>query len=288
MPTFPDVPGHRFMYDQDGTIVSVSPANAQTPLTVIDGALINDELIDDYAYATNNAEYREITFAFPEARDLTGYFCAGQYNLFNSIALWYSIDTTDGSDGTWVSYGTLTGGHSLNIYNSIRTGIASISGVSGVRGVRFRFNASTGGTRLVGILHLYGNISSALNTDRLEFWEPAANSMLNKMGLDFGDIPGGTSSVKQFRLKNLSTTKTATTIVVTRDNNAGGPTNDAMVTGTQFSLDGTTYNNTVTIGSIPPGGYSVIIYARRIVPVSEAVFPRILRVKATPTTFAAA
>lgn len=290
MPTFPDPPGTRFMYDADGTLFLTTPDNATTPLTSENALLANDEDQTDVlngGFYNTTGRYREYLWVFPELRDLTGIYLHGGTGAWASINMSYSADTTDGSDGTWTSYGSVLGGFttSANPLNTFRSAIMAIAGVSNIKGIKIRFTASNSNGQISGI-HLYGNISPAQNIERVEFWEPVTNAILNKMGLDFGDIPQGATVVKQFRIKNLSTTKTATNTVLTRENNSGGSQNDALVTGLQFSLDGTTYATTVTVPSIAPGAISAVLYARRVVGPAEVSAARVARVKAIPTTFA--
>lgn len=291
MPTFPDFPGHRFMYDQDGTIVQTSPMGATSPLTVIDGMLINDEspatLVSWFVVANS---YKEIVFAFPEARDLTGIFVVAPSTSITGPTLYYSTDTTDGSNGTWVSYGNIT--KETAIGSAFRSSIQALTGLLGIKGIRLRFshgNVTAGASVGATAIHLYGDISTLANPDRLEFWESVQDVKLGPMGLDFGDLKAGETGIKTFRLKNLSTTKTAYTILVVKNNtpNTASGVNDLMLNGLQFSLNNGPWENSVTVGSIPPNNYSVPIRIRRVVGASEPAQPSVIRVAAIPTSFAA-
>ena len=291
MPTFPDYPGHRFMYDQDGTIVSVSPTSLATPLTVIDSSLLNDEDNSDaYSFgAINTSQWREVVWAFPEPRDLTGLFVAFSSSNTSgySANMSYSTNTTDGSDGTWTSYGSVLGGlfNTGSIHNIFRSSILPITGLSSILGIKIRITSGANGSWGIYAAHLYGDISVTTNANRLEFWDSVINQKLNKMGLDFADVVAGTSVTKQFRLKNLSTTKTAHGVVISRDNDISAAVNDSMISGLQFSLDDITWATTATIGSIPPENYSVPIFVKRTVASNESAAARVARIKAIPTTF---
>lgn len=284
--TYPDYPGHRFMYDVDGTIVQASPVSAVAPLSVQDALSINDEDGDGITWAGNYV-FREITFAFPEVRNVTG------LNVFHNgivswiITMWYSTDTTDGSDGTWTSYGNVPV-QSTNFNPQPRQNIGTLAGITNVKGLKFRFAPQGNITAMVQAIHLYGDIPITANTDRVEFWDSVQDQKLDKMGLDFGDIVAGTSVTKQFRIKNLSTTKTANGVDIVRDNNGGPTVNDAMAAALQFSIDGgTTWSNSVSIASIAPGGYSAVIRARRTVAANELANMRFARVRAIPTSMVA-
>ena len=284
--TYPDVPGHRFMYDQDGSLLQATSVNTTsvTPYTPVDATLINDEDSEGLQYGSATGHYREFVVSFPEPRDISGSFI----QLNNSggsgaTSGWYSLDTTDGTDGSWTPF-TLE--HiSGSLLPAMRTSIQNLA-LTGVRGIRLRVNKTSTGSAFVAVWHLYGSISVLSNPERLEFWQPTADSMLDKAGLDFGDMPIGSVKTKTFRIKNLSTTKTANSTVVSANNLAGGD-NTAMVTGMEFSLDGGSWSPSVTLPSLAPGAISAVVSARRTVGLAEAVTAHVARVTAVPTTFIA-
>lgn len=284
--TFPDVPGHRFMYDQDGSVFLTSPVSATSPLTVADPMLLNDEdLSDNIGSGTGNGGYREFVLAFPEARDITGMFVS-YLNAASSIQYSYSLDTTDGSDGTWTALAVIGGtGNAVN--PQMRTAIQPLS-LSGVKGIKIRgTSVGSSNSLFLQVWHVYGSVPITGSPERIEFWQPAADSILDKAGLDFGDMALGSTKTKTFRVKNLSTTKTATGVVISANNLSGGTANDAMITGLEFSLDGTTWETSVTIPSIAPEAISGVVTIRRTVLLSENVIPRVARIMAVPSVFAA-
>lgn len=282
--TFPDVPGHRFMYDQDGTIVLSSPSTASSPLTVIDPLILNDEDdSDQIVIGGGSGGWKEFTWAFPEPRSITGFFA--KYSASLSGTLSYSTDTTDGTDGTWQSYGSVSAGMATSYNPYYRTSIIPLS-ISDVRGVRIRFTQTSNQTYYIQSVHLYGTIPTAESTDRLEFWQPSANSVLDKAGLDFGDVPLGSVTTKQFRVKNLSSSLTATSVVVSANNLAGGTQNDAMVSALEFSTDGSTWGPSATIDEIAPEAISSVVSVRRTVGLAEDISPRFARIMATPGEYA--
>jgi len=282
--TFPDVPGHRFMYDQDGSLTFMSPISATSPLTQIDPLVLNDEDISDGPGSVGNVStaYREHLVVFPEARDLSGIFLARTGG--GSTAMWTSADTTDGSDGNWTSFGAVTNYTTLS--PDWRTNITPLS-ISGVRGVKVRITSfGSNNNPHLTVLHLFGTVPTTANPERLEFWQPSANSILDKAGLDFGDMALGSTRTKTFRVKNLSETATAESVVISADNLSGATVNQAMVDGLEFSLDGSTWDSSATIDEIAPEAISAVVHARRVVLPAEVVNPHAVRVMAVPGVFA--
>lgn len=293
--SLPVVPGHRFAYDIDGTYVSRTPQWGGT-FTALDPAVINDEDNDYhefFGYRVAGGIWVEVAFAFPEPRDLLGYYIrwGGSDNASNRI--YTSVDTTDGSNGTWVNQqewdqpvgGIYQGGGSAQALTPYyRTNILTCN-YAGIRGVRFRFTEpSDWWTGRLWNLHLYGYVSPTQSLDRLEYWDPTINQQAAKDALNFGDTVQGSTYTKQIRVKNLSNSKTASNVVMSADNAAGGGTE--LATAIQFSLDNTTYAPTLDIGNLTPGQVSPIVYVRRVVGLSEPPAIRSARVIATPATFA--
>lgn len=296
MPTYPDPPGSRFMYDQDGSLVLASPGqgSSATPYNVMSGVLTNDEETDGYDMGSQSnssgSRTHQFCIVFPEQRAVTGLFTAMTRTGTTGTTATYSFstDTTDGVDGTWsapAAVVALANPSRAQVRNSIQT--VNLADVKAIRfNMTFVYTASGTVSGIVSMLHVYGSVPVTANTDRLEFWEPVANSQLNKLGFDFGDLPQGEAAVRTFRLKNLSATKTANAVILTADNATGGTENDAMVNGTKFSLDGVTYTTSATVNAIAPGALTPVLYAKRTVLAADAAIPRWARIKATPTTFA--
>lgn len=278
---YADVPGHRFAYDTDGSSCMMSSNGA--PYAAIDAALLNDESSD----ALTIFGYREqgdktIVIGFPEPRDLAGFFVWGTVTGISTHQYSTSTDTTDGSNGTWSTVANFS--PQTAIYpqsrNAITTAVAT-----GIRGIRFRF--ATGGdfqNFSLGALHLYGLTAPSSSPERLEFWHPTLDQQADKATFDFGDIAQGQISTKQFRIKNLSTTKTAGTVAISANNAAGGET--LLANGLTFSSDGTSFAATLNIASIAPNGVTPVLYARRTVGATDPASIRFARVTASPGTFA--
>lgn len=278
---YADVPGHRFAYDVDGTACLTSANGA--PYTSWDPAIFNDEASDGYTiFAYREQGTKIYAFGFPEPRDIAGYYLWATTTGITTYQYTTSLDTTDGSNGTWsapVSVNIQTA-----IYPQSRNAITAVS-VAGVKGLRFTF--ATGGDwqqLVLGAIHIYGTTSPADSTDRLEFWHPTLDQQADKAAFDFGDIAQGQMITKQFRLKNLSATKTAGTVAVTANNAPGGET--LLASGLTFSSDNVTYAASLNIPSIAPGAITPLLYARRTVGVTDPASIRFARVVANPGTFA--
>lgn len=280
---YADVPGHRFAYDVDGSSCLMSSNGA--PYAAIDAALINDEAND----AQVLFNYREqgdriIAIGFPEARDLAGFFVWG-WTANNNIATFQymtSTDTTDGSNGTWTAAANFT--PQTAVYPQSRNAITTAA-ATGIRGIRFRFATSGDYQQYsLGAIHLYGLTAPSSSPERLEFWHPTLDQQADKATFDFGDIAQGQIATKQFRIKNLSTTKTAGTVAISANNAAGGET--LLANGLTFSSDGTSFAATLNIASIAASGVTPVLYARRTVGATDPASIRFARVTASPGTFA--
>lgn len=278
---YADVPGHRFAYDTDGS-VSLMSSNG-SPYTAIDASVLNDEATD----ALTVFSYREqgnktIAFGFPEPRDLAGFFVWATVTGISTYRYSTSTDTTDGSNGTWSTEASFS--PQTAVYPQNRNAITTAA-AAGITGIRFRF--ATGGDYQqlsLGAIHLYGLTAPNLSTDRLEFWDPTLDQQIDKAAFDFGDIAQGEVATKQFRIKNLSATKTADTVTISANNSAGGET--LLASGLTFSSDGTSFAASLNIASIAPGATTPVLYVRRTVGATDPASIRFARVVASPGSFA--
>ncbi len=250
---YTDVPGNRFAYHLDGTaIYIIDSTNTLTNITS-GAASFNDEDGDYPQYSGQS-----FLFIFPELRNLSGYYFNDMWGV-GPQSLQFSSDTTTGLDGTWTTIVNpwardMTGG----TLPSYRTKINPVSAGS-VKGLKFNFGSS--GIRPANI-HLYGDIPSSSNPDRLIFWEPVNNNATGGSWFDWGDLVQGTSQTKTFRIKNNSGTKTANSILLT----AGTET---FAMSVDFSSDDITYTPSLSLGDLAPGAVTGVLYVRRTVPASE-------------------
>jgi hypothetical protein len=227
-----------------------------------------------------------LTFVFPQVRNLTGYFVYAEYGASNSPytpnVLQVSTDTTDGTDGNWTTVASpwLYSSIAINPYH--RSAIQAVTGADGIKGVRFAVskpNANVDGndrTKMFAV-HLYGTFVGG--NDGLRFWHPTNDVVMPPAHLDFGDIPQGSTLVKQFRLRNTSGQQ-ANNIVVSAEAQTGSDA--GLASGLTFSLDNVTYATTVTVPTLAGTTTSPVIYVRRIVGPAEANALRVARVKAVP------
>jgi len=268
---YPDVPGQRFALDVDGTVFKTLDkaktilADAQTASTII-----SDTDADAYQVTTESELGRYFEVIFPELRDITGYFIAVDISSGggSTFDLDWSADTTDGMDGTWTNV-TTSWTYATQISPDYRTNIVSLP-LTGVKALRFGCasgNTSNFSTQHfdIRVMHLYGSIAGGENPDRLRFWHPTLDQEVAGSHFDFGDVPVGTQSVKQFRIKNNSSTLTANSVGLTK----ASASFTEVATGLTFSSDGSTYNTTLNIGNLAPGAISSILYLKRTVAAGE-------------------
>ena len=274
---YPDIPGTRFALDKDGTVAKRRDYTAQSDWTDVTSSLVNIQTVSTSSHVAmtlaDDINYSEISFAFPEARTVSGlYVHAGSTSsgfMVQEYRWEYSQDTTDGTDGTWTSFTTdfsffdqhRSNGHSSKPY--YRSDIAPVS-LTNVKGIRFRFYTRYNTTARLFVLHIYGSRPTS-GVDRLAYWHPTLDQAISPSALDFGDIPQGDSGTRQVRVHNLSGSQTANDVSVS--------VNDVLPeydTGDlQLSSDNSTFVSSLSLGNLSPGATSPIIYIRRTVPAAQ-------------------
>ncbi len=305
---YADVPGHRFAYDVDGTLVRSRGALGQwQTIPPATAALMNDEDEADWmSWSTGttgqggssgglylntgddrNGGQSPLTFVFPQARTLLGYFARATVSVGNQgyfpQMLQVSTDTTDGSDGNWTTILNPWVYSTSLIVPRQRDAIQPITGADNIKGVRFNINkagSATDGndwTRLYA-LHLYGLVVGSNNG--LRFWHPTNDVEVGGAYFDFGDLPQGTVTTKQFRLKNTSAQQANNTVISAESNDTGIIA--ALAAGMTFSQDNSAYAATQTVTAIAAGAISPVLYARRTVGAAEVSSTRAARIKAVP------
>lgn len=267
---YPDVPANRLAYHLDGTVVLLK--DSSNGLTDITGSSVNlnDEDASSLVYAT---PYNAVIFLFPALRNIQAYFASYDRNAssFNPGTLQASSDTTNGLDGTWstvVNPWVVTENSVVPDYrNSIDAGAASM-----IKALRFNYTHG-GYSYNLRALHLYGTIPLTENPDRLIFWEPINNNETPGPYFDWGDIPRGTASTKQFRIRNNSATQVANSITIS----ASAATYTMAV---EFSTDNVSFASSINIGNLASGATSSILYVRRTVPAGEPLRVQAVRMSA--------
>lgn len=290
---FPDVPAYRFPLDRDGSRLLLRNITAGTPWTDESAQLIvlQDESANNWNFGSGvqNNVY-EFSIVFPEPRDVAGYHVGvyapssggGSPSQFNPQEMYASTDTTDGMDGTWTQI--------LNPFVDTDTNVVSTHQIrnrdsinnlsqTGLRGIRLRYlrtNGSNSPSFLIYVFHFYGSIPAGANDERIEFWDPSSDQQMPHAHFDFGDMPRGSQSQKQFRIKNLSATQTANGIDLTiEDLESSG-----LTSGLELSTDGSNWLSSINIGNLAPGAISSSLYIRRTVGGAESLRPRVGRINA--------
>lgn len=216
-----------------------------------------------------------------------------------SADIYTSPNTTNGTDGDWTLLGTfdgllqgvanspytlpatrvITGAEVTTDFFATREFYRHTRAVHGngieptlarqVRGIRVAPNippASYGIEYTAMILHLYGTPDTQASGDFLVPWSPTLSRRLAPGWLVWDDDVPSTSEDKSFRLKNLSTAKTANDIVLTAEEEKFFESPSAA-DQILFSLDsGATWTNTVTITALSALTVSPEILIRRDTP----------------------
>jgi hypothetical protein len=225
----------------------------------------------------------KLAVVFPEPRDVAGLFISGAAaaGTGTSSGSWqYSLDTTNGLDGTWT---TAVAAYSIPYFAvpGYRTNILPVT-LSAVRGVRWARNAIGSYTAIVGAFHVYGAVTAAAG-DRLAIWHPTLDQVAPGTLFDWGDVPRNTTSTRTFRVKNLSTSKTAGAV---RAAMSSLPTEASPTVIGQhlLSADGSTWLSQLTLGDMAPGAISGVLSLRRTTPSNAQPGLYIMRVFAESTT----
>lgn len=254
--SYPDVPGYRFAYDQDGTVVVDHNFMTSTVTTLTStnlNTLNNEDPTQQYgvAYVTNNTG--TVAYLFPEQRSITGVLLNC---LWVAHTVEWSNNTTNGADGTWTNVVGVTRQNTASHLN-LRTGISTINVVN-VTALRFNYSGGNINQRFIRNIHLYGSIATAESPDRLRIVDLGDDDIAAQ--LDFGNLAQRASSTRQFKVKNNSTTLDANNITVSLD----APTNasPSLIGQYQVSTDNVAFANAVNIGTLAPGAESGTMYVR--------------------------
>lgn len=263
---YPDPPSYRMAWDEDGTQMFNLSTFAQFSESSM--RALNSERGN--TVATSNG----VVVIFPELRDLDAIWLNGDTG---NVSTAVSVDTTNGSDGTWTSGPTVPvvadTGNPLGV--RWRSSIASSTAL-GIKAIRFTVSNLRN-------IHLYGEISPEVTEDRIEFWHPTADQKQPPNWFDWGNTPRQSTGQVAFRLKNMSPTLTANDVVVSMD--ALTDTTPSVPAQHLLSLDAVHWYSSIDLGDIAPNGLSPVAYLRRVTP-SNAVLttPRwAFRLKPIPT-----
>lgn len=286
MATYPNLPGG-YMYDlgRDGTLNTLKAKNTGALLkTLTTGDM--DELANWYLNYNQNADANgpvALISQFPQPRTVTGMTASG-YNSGYTTSIGYvqhSIDTTDGIDGSWTTFGQYDLASAEDTPAQVRAERIWNAGVSNITAVRFvisddddcRFQnyAVWGTTVLEGLVPWHATLDQALSNDTGD--------------LDRGDILVTAPPVtQQFRIKNTSLTSTAQDVVIAADANStlsfGALANEVL-----FSTDNVNFQQSITLPSVAADSISGIVYMKRPTPTDIAGTIRLSTIRASATSW---
>lgn len=284
------LPDRRMPYDIDGTVVGFRESQNQNWTEGIAGWFTGGQLAEmndaDAVTAVGSSVSNEVWklwWWFPEQRTLTAlgmYF--GVVGGFGAVTvspiLQGSNDTSNGMDGTW-EQASLPSGFPAYSQETVtdywRSTIRPVS-FTGAKKVLRWLGGQTGpsaqGGTFLEAFHLYGAKAGGQTPDDIVFINhddtPGVEYTAPE---DFGDRPLGTTAVRQWRIKNVSPTKTANAIIL-------------QCNDTDFSIseDSVTWVVTINRATLVPGAESPTYYVRCTTPAAGNLLgPRFARIVAT-------
>jgi hypothetical protein len=252
--SYPDVPGYRFAYDVDGSLVT---SNEGVTLATASVRALNSES------NTTNITGTDIVMIFPENRDISGiYVRRNSGTTAVATGVFWSDDTVSGVDGTWHSYGNILSS-TTHLKEGTRTDIRPVE-ITNAKALRLSINT------WLHRIHLYGSISTEQSPDRLRVIDLTNDSTTSdgstatgsdiSSQLDFGNVLQSGSITRQFKVLNNSTAKTASDITVGL--NTISDAAPSIIGQYQVSSDNTAYANSINIGNLGPGEESQVLYIR--------------------------
>lgn len=283
---YPDVPAPKMQFDRDGSIgffLNASNVTSQLSSTAVRNLQDeNNSTVVSYGSA-GSPSLRYFGYIFPELRSIAGYFAAsdltGGSGNSSPGALQTSTNTTNGLDGTWVTAVSPWINSTLTIPN-YRTAIRPLA-ITGVRAIRFGISGIYTGSMYT--IHVYGDIESGQNPDRLRLWNPTLDQEVLPAHFDWGDTPRSTTDTKTFRIKNNSATLTANNIVVSLDTLFDA--SPSLLPQILYSYEGSAYAATVTVPALSPGATSSVITVQRSFNATTALGLWTQRVNAIATSW---
>lgn len=265
--SFPDVPAPRMSYDKDGSVL-VKYNNIDDEVITIPALSVtklnSEDNTESFIINTQpSASEFYLGILFPEERSVDGIFisavtpAAGAADQFMDIHVEYSTNTTNFIDGTWTTaFEGLP--FALKTKTNYRSSIINLTIASAIA-IRVVDRANSGNTGRIKNLHLYGSILD--DSPRLAFWHPTDDLPLPGAWLDFGNVKQTTSVTKTFRIKNLSTSETATNIRLSTEALTDTlPTNVGQHT---LSYNGGNFDSAVFIPSLAPEQISQAVNYKR-------------------------
>jgi len=277
------LPDRRMPYDNDGTVIGAGNTTAGVYYWYTGGEALELNDNDYTAVPPVSITNGGIFLFFPEQREVSAYYMVsmisnawGYDQPGKSISA--SNDTTNGLDGTFET-ASLPGGQPGYVTDySWREAIKAVSFTGAKRFIRCLGGNAGIGTQIhyPNILHVYGEKAAGQTPDDVVYIDHDTTPGVEYTAPeDFGDQPLGTTVVRQFRVKNVSATKTASTINV--------QCNDSDFA---ISTDGVTWVVTINIASLGPGAQSATMYVRCTTPApGNLLGPRFARIVTTVASY---
>lgn len=284
----------RVPWDRDGSILvtwdssNIPVRNSQAAMNFLNGesgSNANTALQNQWNTGGTipNFVSAAVLFSFP--RDVHAVFSFGSIHPNYTNYIWqFSLNTTNGVDGAWSTISSQIDSPFVKPYYRdpasliIPTQSSLTRDVQGVRVWYGGGNSPLGTSSVLRCFHVYGSPGTGATSQRLEFWHPTLDQVLPASWMDFGSFPRSTSSDKTFRVKNLSPTKTANSIVL----QAETLSDTTPIVEAQFSLSsGGPFTAIQEISAIASGAVSAVQTLRRVTPVNAALSTWTARVNTT-------
>lgn len=290
MANYPDVPDYRLPYDAEGCILFYHGDGSPnvTQYTGNEMQLLNDESTS-VAISPGDGSYFSQHWQgliFPYLVNVTAFFIvhgngtgAGSYNG----PIYTSTNTTNGVDGVWTQQDSSWPIFALTSYRS--SIVTSGYGLpwNGIRSVKF-MRSVNGTSNSWEVLHLYGTIVTGEAVDRLILVDPNTLAEVSPNYFNWGDIPRGAVDTRTFRIKNNSSTKTASGISVACE--ALTDTTPTNVSAHTFSYNGGAYASSINVpGSLTPGSVTAPITVKYSVVSNASLSLWTERIVVAPTTY---
>lgn len=283
---YADAPAPRIAYDRDGSQGFRMQGSTIDPLSAASLETLNDE--DDDYVNTHGGTLQYIGLIFADKFDIVGWHASWDEDWSGAqiAALEWSTNTTSFADGTWntvTSSPLSTGAVHTATRPEARENIHSVN-LPGCKGIRFKCTGGSASDFTSFLwMHFYGTLTAGEAPDRLRFWDPSADSEVGGAFFDWGDMPRNGIGTKTFRVHNPSSL-TAQSVTLTTE--ALTDTTPSNVSQHTFSLDGTNFSSTLSLGDLAPGATSSVVTVRREIPSNAALSVWFARIVASASAYA--
>lgn len=271
---YDDVPGPRIAYDRDGTkVIGIDIDTAAfTEMNSSQIAAANNYASATafnihFASGTTSAGY--LALLFPRTMDIVGYYFswARNHNWIVKGEFAYSMDSTNGLDGSWTTVDDPFESADPNVANTVeaewRTEI--VESIFTAKAVRFRWKVTsvTTNDRFVQVraLHLYGAPSAGAEAG-LTLWDPDNDEAITDGAyFDWAEVVRGEEYTKRFRVKNESGFDASGVALSTSIPTDASP---SMATYVDYEIETDPGNwvSSLDLGDLAAGDISPVVTAR--------------------------